>query len=96
MSLRPPSLLVHDPAEYFQTDATFFGRPTFIQCWHWDRNGVWGRRCDEADFSEEKRLFTESQQGIQWMKASIGKEFYRKGNSVQRSGPFSESPGFKY
>ena len=28
-------------------------------------NGVWGRGCDEAEISEEKRLFTECGQGIQ-------------------------------
>ena len=30
-------------------------------CW----NRVWGRGCDEAEISEEKRLFTESLEGIQ-------------------------------
>ena len=28
-------------------------------------NGVWGRGCDETEVGEEKRLFTESQLGIQ-------------------------------
>ena len=30
-----------------------------------DWNGVWRRGCDEAEISEEKRLFTESWEGIQ-------------------------------
>ena len=34
-------------------------------------NGDWGRGCDEAEISEEKRLFTEWGQGIQWMKAWV-------------------------
>ena len=36
-----------------------------------NRNGVLGRGCDEAEISEEKRLFTEWGPGIQWMKASV-------------------------
>ena len=35
----------------------------------WSR--VWGRGCDEAEISEEKRLFTEWGPGIQWMKALV-------------------------
>ena len=34
-------------------------------------NGVWGRGCDEAEISEEKRLCTEWGQGIQWMRALL-------------------------
>ena len=53
-------------------------------------NGVWGRGCDEAEISEEKRLFIEWGQGIQWMKAlvrnSTGKAIQWRGlgHSVNR------------
>ena len=39
--------------------------PGLTEQWHSDFyeseiwNGVWGRGCDEAEISEEKRLFTE-------------------------------------
>ena len=50
-----------------------------------------GRGCDEALFSEKKG-------GFQWkgggnsVNGGFGKGFYRKGNSVKRSGRFSEPP----
>ena len=50
-----------------------------------------GKGSDEALVSEEKGLFSEKEGGIQW-KGGFGKDFYRKGNSVKRSGPFSEPP----
>ena len=59
-------------------------------CW----SGVLGRGCNEAEISEEKRLFTEWGPGIQRMKA-FGKELYRKGNSMKKFRPFSESPDSK-
>ena len=64
-------------------------RKAFLQ-YHQHRNGVWGRGCDEAEISEEKRLLTERGQGIQRMKALASNPFFRKGNSVKRSRPFSE------
>ena len=51
----------------------------------------WGSGRDEAEITEEKRLFTESRQGHS-VNEGFGKEFYRKGNSVKRFWPFSESP----
>ena len=48
-----------------------------------------GRGCDEADIGEEKRLFTEW--GRHSVNEGFGKEFYRKGNSVKRFRPVSES-----
>ena len=53
-------------------------------------NRVWGRGCDEGEISEEKRLFTEDA-----VNEGFNKELYRKGNSVKRFRPFSESPDFK-
>ena len=40
---------------------------------------------------EEKGLLSE-QGGGSSVKGGFGKDFYRKGNSVKRSGPFSEPP----
>ena len=51
--------------------------------WNW----VWGRGCDEAEITEEKRLFTRHS-----VNEDFGKELYRKGDSVKRFWPFSESP----
>ena len=54
------------------------------------RSRFLGRGSDEALFSEKK--------GFQWrggrdsVNEGFGKDFYRKGNSVKRSGPFSEPP----
>ena len=69
--------------------APYLGQPCMLfQKWFRQTtcNGVWGRGCDEAEISEEKRLFAESQ--------GFGKEFYRKGSSVKRFWPFSESLDF--
>ena len=61
---------------------------------------VLGRGCDEALFSEKKgfsyfsvkkRVFIEKGGGNS-VNEGFGKDFYRKGNSVKRSGPFSEPP----
>ena len=51
-------------------------------------NGVWGRVCNEAEISEEKRLFTKSGEGIQWMEALV-RNSTGKGNSVKELRPFS-------
>ena len=55
---------------------------------------ILGRGCDEA------LLFSEKKGGFQWKggrqfrrKGGFGKDFYRKGNSVKRFGPFTEPPG---
>ena len=40
---------------------------------------------------EEKRVFSEKGGGNS-ANEGFGKDFYRKGNSVKRSGPFSEPP----
>ena len=49
-----------------------------------------GRGCDEALFSE-KRDFSEKGGGNS-VNEGFGKDFYRKGNSVKRFGPFTEPP----
>ena len=49
-----------------------------------------GRGSDEALFSETKKEFF-SEKGDS-VNEGFGKDFYRKGNSVKRSGPFSEPP----
>ena len=50
-----------------------------------------GRGCDEALFSEKKGGFSEKGGGNS-VNGGFGKDFYRKGNSVKRSRPFSEPP----
>ena len=50
-----------------------------------------GRGCDEALFSEKKGFFSEKGGGNS-VNEGFGKDFYRKGNSVKRSGPFGEPP----
>ena len=50
-----------------------------------------GRGCDEALFSEKKGVFSEKGGGNA-LNEGFGKDFYRKGNSVKRFGPFSEPP----
>ena len=52
----------------------------FVEVW----NGVWGTGCDEAEISEEKRLFTEWGEGIQWMKALVRNA---TGKAIQWRGP---------
>ena len=42
-------------------------------------------------FSVKKRVFSEDG-GRDSVNEAFGKDFYRKGNSVKRSGPFSEPP----
>ena len=54
----------------------------------------WGRGCDEALFSEKKGVFSEKGGGNS-VNQRFGKDFYRKGNSVKRSGRFNELPDFK-
>ena len=49
-----------------------------------------GRGCDEALFSE-KKAFGEKGGGNS-VNEGFGKDFHRKGKSVERSGPFSEPP----
>ena len=50
-----------------------------------------GRGCDEALFSEKKKgVFSEK--GGNAVNQGFGKDFYRKGNSVKRFGPFTEPP----
>ena len=49
-----------------------------------------GRGCDEALFSEKKGFSVK--RGRQFSEWGFGKDFYRKGNSVKSSGPFSEPP----
>ena len=46
-----------------------------------------GRGCDEALFSAEKGFFSEKGGGNS-VNEGFGKDFYKKGNSVKRSGPF--------
>ena len=50
-----------------------------------------GRGCDEALFSEQKGFFSEKG-GRNSVNEGFGKDFYRKGNSVKRSGRFSKPP----
>ena len=50
-----------------------------------------GRGCDEALFSEKKGVFSEKGGGSS-VNQGFGKDFYRKGNSVKRFGPFTEPP----
>ena len=45
-------------------------------------------------FSLKKRIFSEKGGGNS-VNQGFGKDFYRKGNSVKRSGPFSEPPDFE-
>ena len=65
-------------------DRTFFQTPTPVL----DLSQSLGRGCDEALFSE-KRVFSEKGGGNS-VNGRFGKDFYRNGNSVKRSGPFSE------
>ena len=55
-----------------------------LSCW------FSGRGCDEARFSEKKRFQWKG--GRQFSEWGLGKDLYRKGNSVKRSGRFSELP----
>ena len=50
-----------------------------------------GRGCDEGLFSEKKGVFNEKGGGNS-VNEGFGKDFYRKGNSVKRSGRFNELP----
>ena len=50
-----------------------------------------GRGYDEALFSEKKGLLSEKGRGNS-VNEGFGKDFYRKGNAVESSGPFSEPP----
>ena len=53
-----------------------------------------GRGCDEARFSEKKGIFSEKGAGNS-VNEGLGKDFYRKGNSVKWFGPFTEPPDFE-
>ena len=55
------------------------------------RSRFLGRGCDEALFSEKKGVFSEKGGGNS-VNEGFGKDFYRKGNSVKRFGPFTEPP----
>ena len=55
-----------------------------------DQSRFLGRGCDEALFSE-KSVF-QWKGGRQFSEWGFGKDFYRKGNSVKRFGPFTEPP----
>ena len=55
------------------------------------RSRFLGRGCDEALFSEQKGFFSEKGGGNS-VNEGFGKDFYSKGHSVKRSGPFSEPP----
>ena len=50
-----------------------------------------GRGCDEALFSEKKG-FSVNRGERNSVNQGLGKDFYRKGNSVKRFGPFTEPP----
>ena len=50
-----------------------------------------GRGCDEALFIVKKGFFSEKGGGNS-VNQGFGKDFYRKGNSVKRFGPFTETP----
>ena len=50
-----------------------------------------GRGCDKALFSEKKGFFSEKGGGNS-VNQGFGKDFYRKGNSVKKFGPFTEPP----
>ena len=50
------------------------------------------RGCDEALFSGQKLGFFGEKGGGNSVNQGFGKEFYRKGNSVKRFGPFTEPP----
>ena len=52
---------------------------------------VVGRGCDEGNFQWKKGVFSEKGGGNS-VNQGFGKDFYRKGNSVKRSGPFTEPP----
>ena len=55
-----------------------------------DQSQFLGRGCDEALFSE-KGVFSEKGGGNS-VNQGFGKDFYRRGNSVKRFGPFTEPP----
>ena len=50
-----------------------------------------GRGCDEALFTEQKGFSVQGGGGNS-VNEGFGKDFDRKGDSVKRSGPFSEPP----
>ena len=56
------------------------------------RKRFWGRGCDIALFSEKKGVFSEKRGGDSVNELGLVRIFYRKGNSVKRSGPFTEPP----
>ena len=64
--------------------------PTDVGC-QVDQSRFLGRGCDEAPFSEKRGFFCEKGGGNS-VNEGLGKDFYRKGNSVKRFGPFTEPP----
>ena len=56
-----------------------------------DQSRFWGRGCDEAFFSEKKG-FSVKRGGGNSVNQGFGKDLYRKCNSVERFGRFSEPP----
>ena len=67
------------------------GKPSVESALGLSQSRFWGRGCDEALFSE-KRGFSVKRGGEQSVNGGFGKDFFRKGNSVKRSGPFGEPP----
>ena len=62
----------------------------YINCEQKIRADFWGGDATKH-FSVKKRVFSEKGGGKS-VNGGFGKDFYRKGNSVKRSGPFSEPP----
>ena len=58
-----------------------------------DLSRIWRRGCNEALFQWEKKGLFSEKGGGNSVNEGFRKDFYRKGNSVKRSGPFSEPPG---
>ena len=71
------------------SDSAFYPQKQGI--WPLNQSRFWGRGCDEALFSEKKGVFSEKGGGNS-VNQGFGKDFYRKGNSVKRFGPFTEPP----
>ena len=63
----------------FPAEKGTFGRSRFL-----------GRGCDEALFTQKKQRFFSEVGGGNSVNEGFGKDFYRKGNSVKRFGPFTE------
>ena len=61
-----------------------------VQSWRALRADFWEGDATKH-FSVKKRVFSEKGAGIS-VNRGLGEDLYRKGNSVKRSGPFSEPP----